>query len=168
MLLGLVVHVGLSTSLCWALKLKTGKSVLDYLVNFFFCIYRSAIRTSSRITLFHLPALFTFFAHKTWALSALNRIVHHEWTNYADKVFIYWSRFNDVILVKLVCYNNIPLLDWFHVVSYGFSSKLCVRFEKFFLFFWILNGFNYWLGFINLPSRLYRRIFVCHSYEIST
>jgi hypothetical protein len=66
------------TSLCIALKLKAGKSVLDNLVHFFFGIYRSAIRTGSFSTLFHMPALFTFFAHKTRALSALNRIVHHE------------------------------------------------------------------------------------------
>ena len=135
MRIGIAVKESFFTSLCLALKLKAGKSVLDNLVDFFFGIYRSAICTGTCSSLFHLPALFTFFAHKTRALSALNRIVHHEWTNNADKVFIHWSRFNDVILVKLVCYHNLPLLDWFQVVSYGFSSKWYVRFEQFFLFF---------------------------------
>ena len=132
MLLGLFVHVGLSTSLCWALKLKTGKSVLDYLVNFFFGIYRSAIRTGSRITLFHLPALFTFFAHKTWALSALNWIVHNKWTNYADKVFIYRPRLNDVFFVELKRYCRLAL-NVSQMRIYCCLGKLLVGFKHFFV-----------------------------------
>lgn len=168
MRMGIAVKESFFTPLCLALKLEAGKSVYDYPVDFFGFEHSSTFPTVSIRSLFLLPNLTTFSAQKAWALFALNWIIHYKWTNHADKVFIYWSRFNDVILVKLVCYHDLPLLDWFQVVSYGFSGKLYVRFEQFFLFFWILNGFHYWLGFINLPSKLYRRVFVCHSYEIST
>lgn len=132
MLLGIFVHVGLSTSFCWALKLKTGKSVFDYLVNFFFGIYCSAKRTGSRITLFHMPALFTFSAQKTRALSALNWIVHHEWTNFADKVFIYRPWLNNVFFVELALYCRLAL-NVLQMRSYCLLGKLLVGFKHFFV-----------------------------------
>ena len=159
MRIGIAVKESFFTSLCLALKFEVWKSFLDCPVDLFFGIYRSAICTGSCSTMFHLPALFTFFAHKTRALSALNWIFHHEWTNNADKVLMYWSGFNDVFFVELVCYCLLAL-SVLQMRSYCLLGKLYVGFKHFFDLF-----LNHW-GRVYRWSGLKSRIFVGQFIEI--
>ena len=138
----IVIEKCFFTSLCFAAEFKRRQSVHDYSVDLLFVKNFSAFPTGFFCSLSTLPVVLTFSARKTRTLIALNRINHYKGTHHADVVFVYWSRLNYVILVKLESYINHRPLDALLVLSYCVCGELFVRLEKFFLFFLIIHRLN--------------------------